>query len=815
MKKLLCLLLVIICGLMLWSCQGSEQTPLCYSHTDSDDNLRCDDCGEIIDCTKHVDVNDNLACDKCGKTIKCTHRDDNNDGVCDVKVCRFVLCEHEFEEYYSHDEFYHYYANSCGCDIEPAEKAPHTDTNNDRVCDTCEWNFDHIHAYEENWSHNETQHWFNVTCNHNTPPKSLGDHVDENNDSLCDVCAWDYGHTHEYGEAWTHDESQHWHEVTCNHNIPQADRGDHEDKNNDGICDVCLWDYDHVHEYAQGDEWTYDETGHWHAAKCGHDIEGIDYAEHKEVDGLCEVCAYLMCDNHTFDETEWEHDENTHWHPAKCGHSSATMEPAGHSYDTTIAGWKVCQCGYCPHYTSEFSFDKNNHWFAKNCQCEGIEAVSKVEAHTDADNDGVCEVCLNQFCNHYWGEWQREGDYHWQKKQCSHVGVEETSAKVRHSEADKNNDGICDACTVSYCAHDYRNIYSYDTEWHWFGATCGHDVSKDKAAHTDGDNDGICDTCDYQFCDHPYTPDNWGRSEEYHWIIYNCTHTIAPVYIPHIDTNNDGVCDDCNYISCFHIEAEFGFDKFNHWHQPICGHVGVEITDKEAHVDEIGGINGGKDGKCDVCGYVLHEHEYSDNFTTFDLDENGTYETHGRLPICGCDILPADYMTHRESEEEGCSDGYCNYCYELDETGTKIFHQYCTHQRDEGQGYQYDKETHWYVLTCGCDDDGKGDPHVDTDDNNGVCDICKYQFCDHWDKETWVVDDTHKHHWHARTCGHNVAEKIDYEDHIDENYDEICDICKHYCEFDNDSFNGNDPELPGTTGDNLTPPAKEDEDETP
>ena len=115
MKKLLCLLLVIICGLMLWSCQGTQQTPICYSHTDADDNLRCDDCGEKIDCTKHIDVNDNLACDKCGKTMKCTHRDDNNDGVCDVKICGFILCEHEFDEYYSSDENYHWYICKNGC----------------------------------------------------------------------------------------------------------------------------------------------------------------------------------------------------------------------------------------------------------------------------------------------------------------------------------------------------------------------------------------------------------------------------------------------------------------------------------------------------------------------------------------------------------------------------------------------------------------------------------------------------------------------------------------------------------------------------
>lgn len=47
---------------------------------------------------------------------------------------------------------------------------------------------------------------------------------------------------------------------------------------------------------------------------------------------------------------------------------------------------------------------------------------------------------------------------------------------------------------------------------------------------------------------------------------------------------------------------------------------------------------------------------------------------------------------------------------------------------------------------------------------------------EHTFAETWTFNDTH--HWHASTCEHS-AEKKDYAEHVDENEDDICDVCKH------------------------------------
>ena len=43
------------------------------------------------------------------------------------------------------------------------------------------------------------------------------------------------------------------------------------------------------HEHSFGDEWKFDENGHWHKCECGAES---DVEEHDMVDGVCSVCGY-------------------------------------------------------------------------------------------------------------------------------------------------------------------------------------------------------------------------------------------------------------------------------------------------------------------------------------------------------------------------------------------------------------------------------------------------------------------------------------------------------------------------------------------
>ena len=50
------------------------------------------------------------------------------------------------------------------------------------------------------------------------------------------------------------------------------------------------------HEHTYSEEWSSDETYHWHAATCEHTGEVSDKAEHTFSNGVCTVCHYVLAD---------------------------------------------------------------------------------------------------------------------------------------------------------------------------------------------------------------------------------------------------------------------------------------------------------------------------------------------------------------------------------------------------------------------------------------------------------------------------------------------------------------------------------------
>ncbi|MDE5943047.1 MAG: bacterial Ig-like domain-containing protein [Clostridia bacterium] len=67
----------------------------------------------------------------------------------------------------------------------------------------------------------------------------------------------------------------------------------------------------HTHTYA--DEYSYDESGHWYAATCGHDDEKKDFEAHVydgDDDDDCNICNYVR---HNF-ESAWHYNVDGHWH---------------------------------------------------------------------------------------------------------------------------------------------------------------------------------------------------------------------------------------------------------------------------------------------------------------------------------------------------------------------------------------------------------------------------------------------------------------------------------------------------------------------
>ncbi len=243
---------------------------------------------------------------------------------------------HTFYGHWSSDENGHWHDASCGHDVKDGAAA-HVDENGDDVCDICGHRKDHVHTYEDAWTISERTHYHKNTCGHDDVEKYRKDearHADENNDGLCDVCSYDYGHTHEYDtENWVKTENGHWHVPTCGHDVPGIDLSEHVDADNNGICDGCGYDYDHTHTWSE--EWSHDEDYHWRDVTCGHTIDVADKNAHVSEDGdkICDVCSYEPPHIHEFDTSKWQSDANGHWHASSCGHNVRKDETGHDGYE--------------------------------------------------------------------------------------------------------------------------------------------------------------------------------------------------------------------------------------------------------------------------------------------------------------------------------------------------------------------------------------------------------------------------------------------------------------------------------------------------
>lgn len=151
----------------------------------------------------------------------------------------------------------------------------------------------HVHTYKTDaeWSKDASGHWYDVTCGCVDATVRKLQHVDDNKDAICDVCKFEYDHEHTYAEDWTADCTNHWKTADCGCIIAGAEVNAHVDANNDGECDTCKYVINDLHEHYYSQDWTGDLEYHWHAALCEHGVEVADKAAHEiNAAGYCVVC---------------------------------------------------------------------------------------------------------------------------------------------------------------------------------------------------------------------------------------------------------------------------------------------------------------------------------------------------------------------------------------------------------------------------------------------------------------------------------------------------------------------------------------------
>ena len=90
--------------------------------------------------------------------------------------------------------------------------------------------------------------------------------------------------------------------------------------------------------------------------------------------------------------------------------------------------------------TEQWASNAYGHWHAANC--EHTDEVADVAAHTDANNDGTCDICAyNGGHEHgYQDSWDSDATDHWHSSECGHAGVADKAAHTY------NEVGVCTVC---------------------------------------------------------------------------------------------------------------------------------------------------------------------------------------------------------------------------------------------------------------------------------------------------------------------------------------------------------------------------------
>lgn len=184
-------------------------------------------------------------------------------------------------------------------------------------------------------------------------------------------------HVHTFAEDWTYDETQHWHRATCAHTAVKDALAPHDENGADGACSVCGYKLE-VHQHTFSETWTITESKHWRVATCEHDTLITDEGAHDEngEGGKCSVCGFKH--QHTYDTEYWAFTATEHWRQTTCGHHEDAARGEVAAHDTDGEGGKCSVCGWIEHectYKTALTDSKNakkyryydNHWAENKC----------------------------------------------------------------------------------------------------------------------------------------------------------------------------------------------------------------------------------------------------------------------------------------------------------------------------------------------------------------------------------------------------------------------------------------------------------------
>ena len=185
---------------------------------------------------------------------------------------------------------------------------------------------------------------------------------------------------------------------------------------------------------------------------------------------------------HTYSDV-WSKDDDYHWHAATCEHTSEVKDKAAHDWQATFThaptedsdGFIFYVCSVCAAAKREsLPKQEHQHTFGEWVTYRAATCIEKGEER---------RYCT---CNAYQ---TREIKIDPQNHDLSHHDAKSpTCTSAGWKEYDK-----CSRCSyttfveIPALGHSYSDVWSKNDDCHWHAATCGHDVTADKAEHLYGD----------------------------------------------------------------------------------------------------------------------------------------------------------------------------------------------------------------------------------------------------------------------------------------------------------------------------------------
>ena len=192
-------------------------------------------------------------------------------------------------------------------------------------------------------------------------------------------------HEHTAATEWVFNSTQHWHPASCDDTNQKFDAANHVDENGDSVCDVCGYNIT-PHTHVFDDEWSYDATGHWHAALCGHDVKSDEAAHTANSMGVCTECGYQVSQPDV--STVAKAIEVAVYNDSLAEHAEGTIDYFNSIYDRTST-YSVSYDRY-EDYTYTYFYDNystSERWYTTGPNND-IMAVESI--------DGATPVYLNE-----------------------------------------------------------------------------------------------------------------------------------------------------------------------------------------------------------------------------------------------------------------------------------------------------------------------------------------------------------------------------------------------------------------------------------